>query len=26
LFHRYVIGNMVFLHLARLDRRSGFSP
>lgn len=26
LFHRYVIGNMVFLHLARLDRRSGFAP
>ena len=26
LFHRYVIGNVVFLHLARLDRRSGFSP
>ncbi|HML30663.1 MAG TPA: WecB/TagA/CpsF family glycosyltransferase, partial [Hyphomicrobium sp.] len=26
LFHRYVVGNMVFLHLARLDRRSGFSP
>jgi alpha-1,3-mannosyltransferase len=26
LFHRYVVGNLVFLRLALLDRRTGFSP
>lgn len=26
LFQRYVVGNLVFLRLAMLDRRSGFSP
>jgi len=26
LFNRYVVGNMVFLNLVRLDRRGGFSP
>ncbi|MBS0235298.1 MAG: WecB/TagA/CpsF family glycosyltransferase [Proteobacteria bacterium] len=26
LFNRYVVGNMIFLNLVRLDRRSGFSP
>lgn len=26
LFYRYVIGNIVFLHLANRDRRTGFSP
>lgn len=26
LFYRYVIGNIVFLHLASRDRRTGFSP
>jgi alpha-1,3-mannosyltransferase len=26
LFYRYIVGNIVFLRLAMLDRRSGFSP
>jgi alpha-1,3-mannosyltransferase len=26
LLHRYIVGNLLFLRLAALDRRGGFSP